>query len=193
MSDRIVVAMTGATGQIYGLRALELLADTAVDSHLIVSEGAKITISQENGVTLQDVRALATEVYDAKNVGAPPASGSFLTDGMIVTPCSMKTLSAIAHGYADNLIARAADVTLKERRDLVVMPREKPFNRIHLKNMLDVTDAGGTVVPPFPSFYQNMSLEGMVTRTTARALSLLGVAVDFSEWDGLESDLVSPE
>lgn len=193
MADRIIVAMTGATGQIYGLRALELLEDADVDSHLVLSEGAKITIPQENGLSVGDLRGLATEVHDVQNVGAPPASGSFLTDGMIVAPCSMKSLAAIAHGYADNLITRAADVTLKERRDLVLMPREKPFNRIHLKNMLEVTDAGGTIVPPFPSFYQNMSLEGMVTRTTARALSILGVEVEFSEWDGLEPGLASPE
>lgn len=183
-----MVGMTGATGQIYGIRALDLLEATEYEVHLIVSEAAKINMNQEADYAPRDVSALADEVHENKNIGAKPASGSFRTVGMIVTPCSMKTLSNIAHGNAHNLITRAADVALKERRPLVLMPREKPFNRIHLENMLAVTDAGGLIIPPFPSFYQNPdSIDEMITRTMARALGHLGVDIDHDEWDGLST------
>lgn len=181
--------MTGATGQLYGVRALQLLRETDVESHLILSDSAKINVQQEADYDVRSVKALADEVYSNDNVGAPTASGSFETTGMLVVPCSMKTLSHIAHGNAGNLITRSADVMLKERRTLAVMPREKPFNRIHLKNMLEVTDAGATVIPPFPSFYQNPgSIEEMVTRTMARTLSHVGVDIEYESWQGIQGN-----
>lgn len=186
MVERVVIGMTGATGQIYGIRALELLRGTDYEAHLILSDAAKINIEQEAGYGTSEVIDLADGVHDNKNIGAPTASGSFQTNGMVVVPCSMKTLSDVAHGSSGNLITRSADVMLKERRPLVLMPREKPFNRIHLENMLSVTDAGGVILPPFPSFYQNPeSIDEMVTRTTARALSHVDVEVEFEEWAGL--------
>jgi len=185
MSNNIVVGITGATGQVYGVRTLELLADTDYESHLIISDAAKVNLNHELDQEMSEVKELADVTYEHGNIGAPVASGSFWTDGMIVTPCSMKTLSNIATGNAGDLITRTADVTLKERRPLVVMPREKPFNRIHLENMLSLTDAGGIVVPPFPSFYQKPNtIDEIVTRTVARALSLLSIDVEFEEWAG---------
>jgi len=178
--------MTGASGQIYGVRALELLAEHGYETHLILSKASKVNLNQEIDYTPSEVEALASEVHQNGNIGAKTASGSFKTEGMIVAPCSMKTLSNIAHGNAGDLITRSADVVLKERRPLVVMPREKPFNRIHLKNMLELTDAGGIVMPPFPSFYQGpTTIEEMTTRTVARALTHLDVDVEFEEWAGL--------
>ncbi|MFB6131686.1 MAG: UbiX family flavin prenyltransferase [Salinigranum sp.] len=188
MTRRVVIGMTGATGQIYGVRLLELLAETDCETHLILSNASKINISHETSYAPDDVEALADTVHNVKNIGASVASGSFDTEGMIVAPCSMKTLSNVAHGNSGNLITRTADVTLKERRPLVVMPREKPFNRIHLKNMLEVTDAGGIVMPPFPSFYQNpTSIDEMISRTVTRTLSLLDISVPLDEWRGIES------
>lgn len=186
MTDRIVLAMTGATGQVYAIRGLELAAGADVEVHLIVSRAAKMNLKQETDVTLSTVTELADVTHDNRDIGASLSSGSFSTTGMIVVPCSMKTLSNIATGDASNLITRAADVTLKERRPLVLLPREKPLNRIHLENMLTVTDAGAIVYPPFPSFYQQPdSIDDIVTRTMARALTYLGVEGEFKEWDGL--------
>ena len=180
--------MTGATGQIYGVRALELLGENGYETHLVLSDAAKINLQQEIEYAPSDVEALADVVHDNRNIGAETASGSFRTLGMLIAPCSMKTLSNVAHGNAGNLITRSADVMLKERRALVVMPREKPFNRIHLKNMLELTDAGAIVMPPFPSFYQGpKSIDEMITRTVARALAQLDVEVEYEEWAGLTS------
>ena len=187
MSRRIVVGITGATGQIFGVRTLELLGEVDVESHLIVSDAAKITLNNELNSELSDITSLADHVHEPKDIGAQPASGSFQTTGMIVTPCSMKTLSNIAHGNSGNLITRSADVTLKERRPLLLMPREKPFNRIHLKNMLEITNAGGIIMPPFPSYYQNLdSIDEMVTRTVARSLTYFDIDAEFEEWSGLQ-------
>lgn len=187
MTRRVVIGVTGATGQIYAVRALELLESLEYEVHLILSDAAKVTIQQESGLELGDVTSLSSENYDHKNIGAPTASGSFKTAGMVIAPCSMKTLSNIAHGNTSNLISRSADVMLKERNPLVLMPREKPFNRIHLKNMLEVTDAGAIVSPPFPSYYQtDATMDEMVTRTMARALSYLDdIEVEYNEWGGL--------
>lgn len=185
-SNRVVVGVTGATGQLYAIKALEFLANADVETHLVLSDAAGLNIRQESEYTVEDVRSLADYVHDNRNIGAPTASGSFRTRGMLVTPCSMKTLSNIAHGNSTNLIARSADVALKERRPLVLMPREKPFNRIHLKNMLDVTDAGAIVMPPLPSFYNRpASIEEMVARTVARTLTYFDVDVAFDEWEGI--------
>jgi len=189
MTERVVVGVTGATGQPYAVSALELLAETDAEVHLVLSDAAKINIRQETDYPISEVQKLGDTVHDNDNIGAPPASGSFETIGMIVTPCSMKTLAAIANGLSGNLITRAADVTLKERRPLVLMPREAPFNRIHLENMLAVDEAGGIVVPPFPSFYQQPdTIESMVRYTMARALTHLDIDVDHDEWDGIGSD-----
>ena len=186
MTDRVIVGVTGATGQAYSISALQLLDRTDVEVHLIVSDAARVTLRQETDYGVGDLLELGDAVHDIDNIGAEPASGSFRTSGMLVTPCSMKTLAAIAHGYSGNLITRSADVTLKERRPLVLMPRESPFNRIHLENMLTVTDAGGVIVPPFPSFYQRPdSVEEMVDTTMKRALSQLGVDLEYDEWDGV--------
>ncbi|KAB1197141.1 MULTISPECIES: UbiX family flavin prenyltransferase [Haloferax] len=186
MTDRVIVGVTGATGQIYAVSALRLLDETDYEVHLILSNAAKVNLRQERDHSVGDVTELGDVVHDVDNIGASPASGSFRNDGMIITPCSMKTLAEIAHGHSRNLITRSADVALKERRPLVLMPRETPFNRIHIENMLSVTDAGAIVVPPFPAFYQNPdSIEAMVANTMARALSHLGVDVDYEEWQGL--------
>lgn len=189
MTDPLVIGMTGATGQIYGLRALQLLSETDHEVHLILSDAAKINIEQETDMTQSGLTDLADVTHSNANVGAPTASGSFTTEGMLLVPCSMKTLSNVATGSAGNLITRTADVMLKERRPLVMMPREKPFNRIHLENMLSVTDAGAIVFPPFPSFYARPdSVDEMVTRTMIRALSFVSdVDFELDEWQGLEN------
>lgn len=187
MSLPIVIGMTGATGQAYGVRALELLAETDHEVHLILSDAAKITLKQETDTSPSQVQALADITHSNENIGAATASGSFKSEGMLVTPCSMKTLSNIAMGNTGNLITRSGDVMLKERRPLVLMPREKPFNRIHLQNMLSVTDAGAIVFPPFPSFYQKPdTVDEMITRTVSRALShVANVDLAIDEWQGL--------
>ncbi|WP_020222095.1 UbiX family flavin prenyltransferase [Halarchaeum acidiphilum] len=187
MPTRLVVGVTGATGQLYGIRLLELLAAQDIETHLVLSDSAQITIRQETDYDTADITGLADVVHSNENIGASPASGSFETAGMVVAPCSMKTLSNVAHGDAGNLIVRAADVALKERRPLVLLPRETPLNRIHLENMLSVTDAGGIVMPPLPSFYNEPeSIDEMVTDTASRALSYFdGIDVSAEEWAGL--------
>jgi 4-hydroxy-3-polyprenylbenzoate decarboxylase len=188
MADPVVVGMTGATGQIYGIQALDLLQETDHEVHLILSDASKINIKQESDYTVSDVQGRADVVHDNRDMGAPPASGSFLTEGMVVTPCSMKTLSNVANGDTGSLISRSADVMLKERRPLVLMPREKPFNKIHLENMLSVTEANAIVFPPFPSFYQNpASISEMVERTMIRALTHVNVDLEYDQWQGLDS------
>jgi 4-hydroxy-3-polyprenylbenzoate decarboxylase len=190
MRERITIGMTGASGQLYGIEALKLLGTTDYETHLILSNSARINLNQEANLTPAEVEDLADVVHDVKNIGAKTASGSFKTAGMLVAPCSMKTLSNIAHANSGDLISRSADVTLKERRPLVLMPREKPFNRIHLENMLKVTDAGGIVMPPFPSFYQEMnSIDEMVRRTVSRALMQFDIDIAIDEWQGLSGTI----
>ena len=174
---RIVVAITGATGAVYGVRLLQRLkAVPGVETHLVVSEAASLTLHQEVGMQRRDVEALAHVVHKNREIGASIASGSFQTDGMVIAPCSMKTLAAVAHGLADNLVARAADVILKERRRLVLMVRETPLNLAHLRNMTAVTEMGGIVFPPLPSFYHRpASIDEMVDHTLDRVLDLLGL------------------
>lgn len=173
---RIVVAMTGASGAIYGIRLLEALREEPVETHLVMSQWARKTIAWETDYRATAVAKLATVVYAEDEMGAPIASGSFPTDGMVVAPCSMKSLAAIATGYCENLIHRAADVALKERRPLVLLVREAPLSVIHLENMLRVARAGAVVSPPVPAFYARpRSIEEMVDHTVGRLLDHFGV------------------
>lgn len=185
---RVVVALTGATGAIYGVRLLRRLAGVA-ETHLIVSEAAVLTLHQELGHKRADVEALADVVYSVRDLGAALASGSLLTHGMVVAPCSMNTLASVAHGLSDNLITRAADVTLKERRRLILLPREAPLSLIHLRNMLAVTEAGGIIFPPLPAFYHHpASLEEAVDHSLERVLDLLGLpGAGAPRWGGLKA------
>ncbi|MBV8634386.1 MAG: UbiX family flavin prenyltransferase [Burkholderiaceae bacterium] len=187
---RLIIAITGATGAVYGVRLLQELQQLcAIETHLVVSDAASLTLHQETGLQRREVEALADVVYKPRDIGAAIASGSFLSDGMIVAPCSMKTLASVAHGLSDNLIARAADVVLKERRRLVLMVRETPFNLAHLRNMTTVTEMGGVIFPPLPSFYHNpQSIAEMVDHTVGRVLDLF--AIDHSltpRWAGMKA------
>ena len=187
---RIVVAITGATGAVYGVRLLEQLnAIPGVETHLIVSDAAALTLHAEVGMQRRDVEALAHVVHKNREIGATIASGSFQSDGMVIAPCSMKTLAAVALGLSDNLIARAADVVLKERRRLVLMVRETPFNLAHLRNMTAVTEMGGIVFPPLPSFYhQPASIAEMVNQTVARVIDLFGIEHALApRWGGIKA------
>jgi 4-hydroxy-3-polyprenylbenzoate decarboxylase len=184
---RLIVALTGATGTAIGVRLLELLQDTGIESHLVVSRWARRTLVQETSYAIEQVEALATRVYPPSDQGAPVSSGSFVTLGMVIVPCSMRTLAAIAHGLGDNLIHRAADVVLKERRRLVLAVRETPFNEIHLENMLKLARMGVVIAPPLPAFYSRpQSLDDIVTYSAARLLDQFDVHVDVpTRWAGL--------
>ncbi|WP_332878123.1 UbiX family flavin prenyltransferase [Massilia sp. S19_KUP03_FR1] len=187
---RIVVAITGATGAVYGVRLLQLLgAIPGVETHLVVSDAAALTLQTEVGMQRRDVEALAHVVHKNREIGATIASGSFQSDGMVIAPCSMKTLAAVALGLSDNLIARAADVVLKERRRLILMVRETPFNLAHLRNMTSVTEMGGIIFPPLPGFYQKpASIEEMVDHTVARVIDLLGIDHTLApRWAGIKA------
>jgi 4-hydroxy-3-polyprenylbenzoate decarboxylase len=186
---RLVVAITGATGAVYGVRLLQQLSDTpGIETHLVVSDAAVLTLHQETGMQRRELEAFAHVVHKNRDIGASIASGSFQSDGMVIAPCSMKTLASVAHGLSDNLIARAADVMLKERRRLVLMVRETPFNLAHLRNMTSVTEMGGIVFPPLPSFYHKpASIEEMVDHTVGRVIDLLGIAHALApRWTGLK-------
>lgn len=185
--QRYVVAITGASGALYGVRALEMLrALEGVQTHLVVSAAGWMNIEQELDRPRKEIEALADVVHGNREVGASIASGSFPCDGMLVAPCSMKTLASIAHGFADNLVSRAADVMLKERRRLVLMVRETPLNLAHLRNMTAVTEMGAIVFPPLPAFYHRpATIAELVDDTCARALGLVGVdRVRAREWPG---------
>jgi 4-hydroxy-3-polyprenylbenzoate decarboxylase len=185
---RLIVAITGASGSIYGIRLLETLRRLGgVETHLLVSGAGWLNIQHELHLGRDDVHPLADVVHPVRDIGASVASGSFPGAGMIVAPCSMKTLASIAHGLADNLIARAADVTLKERRRLVLMVRETPFNLAHLRNMTAVTEMGGVIFPPLPAFYNHpASIEQMVDQTVARVLDLFDLGAPLAQaWPGL--------
>jgi len=187
---RIVVGITGATGAVYGVRLLARLHGVpGVETHLVVSDAASLTLHQEVGMQRREVEALAHVVHKNREIGASIASGSFQTDGMVIAPCSMKTLAAVAHGLADNLVARAADVILKERRRLILMVRETPLNLAHLRNMTAVTEMGGIIFPPLPSFYHRpASIDEMVDHTLDRVLDLLGIEnVAAPRWSGMRS------
>lgn len=189
---RLIVAITGASGAIYGIRLLEALrAARACESHLILSPAGALTATQETGRTRADIEALADVVHASRDIGATIASGSFATLGMVVAPCSMKTLGSIAHALSDNLVARAADVVLKERRRLVLVARETPLNLAHLRNMVAVTEMGAIVCPPMPAFYTRPStIEDLVDQTVARVLDLVGLphGLPVEPWPGLLAD-----
>lgn len=184
---RLVVGVTGATGAIYAVRLLQALRGVDdVESHLVVSPPGVLNIKYELNLSRQDVHALADKVYSFRDVGATLSSGGFATAGMVVAPCSMRTLAAVAHGLSDNLITRAADVTLKERRRLVMMVRETPLNLTHLRNMTAVTEMGGIIFPPLPAFYHHpKSLDEMVDHTVARVLDLFDIQVPGPRWEGV--------
>jgi len=184
---RVIVAITGATGTIFGVRVLQMLQDTDVEAHLVLSRWAARTLVHETAHTVEEVEAMATRVYPLADQGAAISSGSFLTLGMIVVPCSMRTLAAIAHGLGDNLIHRAADVVLKERRRLVLAVREAPLSDIHLENMLKLSRMGVVICPPMPAFYNKpQSIDDLVSYTAARLLDQLDVHLDVrNRWTGL--------
>lgn len=182
----LTVAITGASGAIYGIRILEELNTNAVESHLVISRWGKETIKTETDYTVEEVESLADYVYDEEDMAAPISSGSFKCEGMIVAPCSMKTLSGIAHGYAEDLIIRAADVTIKEKRKLILMVRETPLNAIHLENMLRLSQIGVTIMPPVPAFYTKpKTLDDVINQTVGRALDQFGIETSsFKRWRG---------
>jgi flavin prenyltransferase len=188
---RIVVAISGASGAVYGVRLLQVLRATAgVETHLVVSDAGWRNLQQEQGIDGLEraaVEALADQLHDVHNIGASIASGSFACSAMVVAPCSMRTLAAVAHGLADNLITRAADVMLKERRRLVLMVRESPLHLVHLRNMVSVTEMGGIICPPLPAFYlRPQSVSDIVDQSVARVLDLLDLPHNLApRWDGL--------
>nr|WP_284503196.1 MULTISPECIES: UbiX family flavin prenyltransferase [unclassified Caballeronia] len=188
---RLIVAITGATGAIYGVRLLETLRRfPGVETHLLVSSAGWLNIQHELELDKSTVHALADVVHNVRDVGASIASGSFSTEGMIVAPCSMRTLASIAHGLSDNLITRAADVVLKERRRLVLLVRETPLNLAHLRNMTAVTEMGGVIFPPLPAFYQKpASIDEMVDHTVARVIDLFQIASPAAAaWEGMRGE-----
>ena len=184
---RIIVGITGATGTILGVRMLEVLKDSGVESHLVISKWGARTLLHETPYTVDYLKTLAACSYGDADQGAAISSGSFVTDGMIVAPCSMRTLAAIAHGQGDNLIHRAADVILKERRRLVLMVREAPLNDIHLENMLKLSRMGVIITPPVPAFYNHpQSVDDIVSHIVMRVLDQFGIHTDaMSRWDGV--------
>lgn len=187
--QRLIVAITGASGAIYGVRLLEQLrALPEWETHLVLSNAGVLTASEELGIKRADIEALADVVHSVKDIGAAVSSGSFRTAGMVIAPCSMKTLAEIAHGLADNLVSRAADVVLKERRRLVLLARETPLNLAHLRNMTAVTEMGAIVFPPVPAFYTRpSSLDDVVNHTVGRVLDLFDIDHHdlVQRWQGL--------
>jgi 4-hydroxy-3-polyprenylbenzoate decarboxylase len=183
---RLIVGITGATGAIYGVRLLERLRESGVETHLVISRWGARTLLHETPYSREQVEALATVAYAAGDMGASISSGSFRTDGMIIAPCSAKSLAAIAHGYGENLIHRAADVVLKERRKLVLAVREAPLSAIHLENMLTLARMGAMVMPPLPAFYNHpRTIDDIVDYSVARMLDQFGLEVSgAARWVG---------
>ncbi len=188
MSFPVLLSITGASGAILGIRALELLRQSGVETHLIISRAARITIAQETGWKIEAVKALAEVCYDPDDLGAPVASGSFITRGMLVIPCSVKTLSAIAHSYTENLISRAADVCLKEGRPLLLAVREAPYHRGHLRLMQAAAENGAILFPPIPAFYGHpATLDEIITGLAGRMLLRIGIDNPaYKKWKGME-------
>lgn len=183
---RIVVSITGATGVALGMRLLQILKELGIETHLIISKWGLATMKYETNFTLDDLHSTAAHVYSSRNVAAPISSGSFLHDGMIVVPCSMKTLAAISCGYTEDLIVRAADVTLKEKRKLLIVPRETPLSEIHLRNMLTLARMGVIIFPPVPAFYTKpVSVDDIIEQSCGRILDCFGIHTDtFNRWNG---------
>jgi len=183
---RLIVGLTGATGTIFGVRLLQMLHGSGVETHMVMSKWAARTLIHETQHTVEEVQDLATRNYPLGDQGAAISSGSFLTLGMVVVPCSMRTLAAIANGMADNLIHRAADVILKERRKLVLVVRESPLHDIHLENMLKLSRMGVMILPPVPAFYNHpQSLDDMINHVTMRVLDQFDIHLDvMNRWDG---------
>jgi len=188
---RLIVAITGATGSIYGLRILETLrALGGWETHLIVSDAGVLNAWQEYRLTRKAMAKLADVTHNVRDVGAAISSGSFITEGMVIAPCSMKTLAAVAHGFSDNLVSRAADVILKERRRLVLLTREAPLNLAHLRNMAAVTEMGGIIFPPVPAFYSHAkTIDDLVNHTVGRVLDLFGGEHQkIARWQGMKGE-----
>jgi len=185
---KIVVGMSGASGSIYGVRLLEVLQQAGIETHLVMSDAAKRTIVYETDRTIQDVKKLATHVHELSDIGACISSGSFRHDGMVIAPCSIKTLSALANSFNANLLIRAADVTLKERRKLVLMVRETPLHLGHLRLMTQVTETGAVILPPMPAFYHRpQTLDDIINQSVNKALDQFNVDVTlFKRWTGNE-------
>lgn len=183
---RIIVGITGATGAVFGVRLLEALGAAGVETHLVLSKWGQQTVEHELGLTLAELRKRASVVHGAGNMAATVSSGSFRTEGMVIAPCSMRTLAAIAHGYGESLVHRAADVVLKERRKLVLVPRETPLSEVHLENLLKLARMGVAIVPPMPAFYNKpASVDDIVNHVVARVLDQFDIDAAFAKrWDG---------
>lgn len=194
MTPRLVVGISGASGVVYGVRLLELLRETPIETHLVVTRAAQLTFSQETTLRLADVESLADHTYSNQDVGAAIASGSFRTMGMVVAPCSVKSMSEISSGVTSSLLSRAADVVLKERRRLVLMVRETPLHRNHLRTMAELAELGAIIAPPVPAFYPNpRSVEALVDQTVGRVLDLFEIESGVVErWTGMSSRAASP-
>jgi len=189
-AKRLIVGITGATGAAYGIGLLkELRALKGWETHLVLTDAGVLNAHQELGLKRKDIERLAHHAYHPKDIGAAIASGSFLTEGMVIAPCSMKTLAAVAHAHADDLVSRAADVVLKERRRLVILPREAPLNLAHLRNMVQVTEMGGIVFPPVPAFYARpRTIDDLVAHTVRRVLDLFGIhSPKLARWRGIDA------
>ncbi|WCR53024.1 MAG: Flavin prenyltransferase UbiX [Wolbachia endosymbiont of Ctenocephalides orientis wCori] len=187
MNNRIIIGISGASGSIYGVRILEALKYTDYEAHLVISYAGKVTLAHEISQKLEDIKSLADSYYSEEKIGEKIASGSFKTLGMIIAPCSMKTMSEIASGVTSNLLTRAADVTLKERRKLILMVRESPLHLGHLQSMLKLTEMGAVIAPPVPAFYAKPeSLNDMVNHSIGKVLDLFDIKLpNFKEWQGI--------
>ena len=188
MKKRLIVGITGASGTVYGIRILEVLKDLGIESHLVMSDSAKLTMAAETDYKPARIEAMADVVHSAKNIGASISSGSFQSLGMVIAPCSIRSLSEIASGVTSSLVSRAADVVLKERRRLVLLVRETPLHAGHLRSMSQVTECGGIIMPPVPAFYSKpQSLNDMVNHTVGRCLDLFGIDNSLAyRWNGMD-------
>lgn len=184
---KIVVGVSGGSGSIYAVSLLKALQQLNIETHLVVSTMGEFVSNHETGIDLDELKHMATHFYDNKDFAAPIASGSFRVDGMVVAPCSMKTLSSVANGFSDNLLTRACDVTIKERRNLVLVPRETPLSPIHLENMLKLSRMGVTIFPPTPGFYNHPeTIEDMVLNMVGRILDMLHIENELAKrWKGI--------
>jgi 4-hydroxy-3-polyprenylbenzoate decarboxylase len=187
---RIIVGITGASGVIYGIRLLEVLKELDMETHVVLTEEAKKNILLETTHTVEDVKGLAYKVHNIKNLAAPISSGSFKTEGMVIAPCTIKTLSGVAHSYAENLLIRAADVTLKERRRLILVVRETPLHKGHLELMNQVADLGGVILPPVPAFYHSpRRIEDLIDHTIGKILDTMEIDHSlYKRWEGVANE-----